>query len=198
MLNPIGHGENRVRPEKFADLQFPGRCVRDPIIHVVCDLQWRDIFVPVLFIRFERDRAVPFLPAHGEKLFGRIRHERDIPEKEQVGIAAQRGFVRQRGQDLLKMRAEFFECIGRGFDRALQLVLLECGRSCERSRHPLQPFAYAVELLNRHGRKRRWRFLQILRRLLQDRRNVFDPGENFPAARFIKRCRDGQRFRHRP
>jgi hypothetical protein len=43
----------------------------------------------------------------------------------------------------------------------------------------------------------RWRFVQILSALLQDRWNILDPRENFPAARSVVRSWHNERFDYR-
>ena len=88
MLHPGGHGENRARLEKSADLQFFRGRICDPRLAVVRDLERWDILVSIPFVYLKRDRAVPFLPPHGENLFRRERVERYLPEEKEVGFAA--------------------------------------------------------------------------------------------------------------
>ena len=101
MLNPIGHAQNPVLDQKFPDRQFLGLGPGDPIVDVVGDLQRRNILVPIFLETFEGDGAIPFLPAHREKFLRRERQQRDVFEKEQIGIAAERGLLWQRGQSFL-------------------------------------------------------------------------------------------------
>ena len=97
--------------EEFADSQFLRRCVLDPIVDVRCQLEWRDVAVSFLFVSLERDGPIPFLLAHRQNFFGRIRIECDVLEKEDESIAAQRGLLRERRQHLLQMRAKMFQRI---------------------------------------------------------------------------------------
>src|SRR6516165_5518180 len=55
--------------------------------------------------------------------------------------------------------------------------------------------ANALKILGRDGCEWRRRILEIFQPLLQDRRNVFDADENFPAMRFVVRRRYRERFR---
>ncbi|PYJ06540.1 MAG: hypothetical protein DME95_00335, partial [Verrucomicrobia bacterium] len=61
--------------------------------------------------------------------------------------------------------------------RAIQFILFESCRSCERARSLLEVLANALEILNGDSGKWRRRFIEILEALLQDRRNIADPRE---------------------
>ena len=159
------------------------------------ELERWDVLVSILFVNLERNRPVPFLPSHREKLFWCERIERHLPEEEEVGFAAQRGIVRQGRRELLKMRPEFLERIRRALHGIVQFLLPQGGGRRERPRHSLQASADALQGLNRDTRKWRGRFFQILGRLLQDRGDVLDSDENFPAVRIVVGRRHGEGFR---
>src|SRR5581483_10636109 len=63
--------------------------------------------------------------------------------------------------------------------------------------HFAETLTNAVESGNRDRGERRRRFLEILRALLQNRRNIFDAGENLLALRLIVRRGNGQSFGQR-
>src|SRR2546427_787994 len=71
--------------------------------------QWWHILIPLLLKRFERDRPIPLLTAHGQKLFGRVGQQRDVFQEKDVGVATKRRFFRQRRQFLLEPASVFFE-----------------------------------------------------------------------------------------
>src|SRR4029077_19073940 len=98
MLEPVGNGQNVALLKKFSNLEFFSRGVGHPIVDVVGNFQRRQLLVPVVFVSFERYGAVPFLFTHRQNFFRRIGIERDILEKEQVGIAAKRSLLRKRWQ----------------------------------------------------------------------------------------------------
>ena len=194
MLDPIGHGENTVLVEKFADRQFFRRCIFDPVVDVIRDLERGHILVPVFLVCLKRDGAVPLLLAHGEKFFRRIRHQRDVLKKENISVATERSLLRQRREFVLQSLPKFLERICPALDCTAQLLFFERGRSCERACHLAQTFANSVKVLGRDGGKWRWRFIEIRFALLQDRRNILDAGENFFAARFVIRRGNSQCF----
>src|SRR5205823_3893872 len=73
-----------------------------PAINVLRELKWRDIFVAFFLIAFKGYRPIPFLLSHRQNLFGRIRVESDVFEKENVGVTPERGLVWRRRQSVLQ------------------------------------------------------------------------------------------------
>ena len=109
MLKPAWDGEDVALLEKFPDLQFLLRRIFDPAVNTAGGFQRRDIFVAIFLERLECDGAVPFLFAHRQKVFGRIRHQGDVLEKKNVGVASKCGLIWQRRQFLLKLLPKFLE-----------------------------------------------------------------------------------------
>ena len=95
--------------EKFPDLQFFLRCFFDPIVDVVGSLKRRHIVVSIFLERLESDSAVPFLSPHRQKVFRRIRHQRDVVEKKYVGVAPKSGLIRQRRHHFPELFAKTFQ-----------------------------------------------------------------------------------------
>src|SRR4029077_14380677 len=155
---------------------------------------WRDVAISFLFVSLERNGAVPFLLAHGEKFFRRIRHQRDVLKKENISVATERSLLRQRREFVLQSLPKFLKRICRALDCTTQLLFFERGRSCDRACHLAQTFANSVEVLDRDGGKWRWRFIEIRFALLQDRWNILDASENFFAAHFVIRRGNSQCF----
>src|SRR5213594_2581943 len=102
MLQPTRHGKNPVFVEELANLQFLGARIFYPAINVLRELKWRDIFVAFFLIAFKGYRPIPFLLSHRQNLFGRIRVESDVFEKENVGVTPERGLVWRRRQSVLQ------------------------------------------------------------------------------------------------
>src|SRR5260370_29582372 len=117
--NPIGHCQDLVFLQKISDLRFFGCRVRDPIVDLVRDFQWRYIFVAILFVNFERDGAIPFLPSHRQQFFWREWHERNISEEEHISVATKRGLLRKRRQFFLQLSSKLLQRIGCAFDCAV-------------------------------------------------------------------------------
>src|SRR5439155_16015448 len=57
--------------------------------------------------------------------------------------------------------------------------------------------ANAIEIVDRDRGEQRGRLLEVLRPLLQDRRNIFNARENLATARLIVRWRHSERFHER-
>src|SRR4029453_7742750 len=197
MLDPIGDGEDAAFFKKSSDLKLLRCRVLDPIVNVVGDLKRRHILVTVFLESLESDSSVPLLSAHCQKFFRRIGDQRDVLEKENVSVASKSGLVRQRRQHFSKFFAKTVERIRRTISRAVQLLLLEsCGfQQCRR--HLMQAGSNFFKRLNCYRGKWRWRFVEILDALLQDRGDIFDACENFPAKRCIIRSWYGERFDYR-
>src|SRR6266567_1946656 len=113
MLDPIRNGENAVLLQKFADRQLPYSCVFYPSVGVQRQFQRRHASVSLRFKCLKCHGAIPLLSAHREKFFWRIRHERDVLEKKYIGVATERGLIRQRRQYFLKFFAKAFESAAR-------------------------------------------------------------------------------------
>src|SRR5437016_4790929 len=125
MLNPIGNSQDAALLEKCADLKFFRCRVLDPVSNVVGDLKRWHIFVTVFLECLESDGSVPFLSAHRQKFFRRIGDQRDILEKENVGVASKGDLIRQRRQDSSEFFAKMFERVRRAISRAVKLLLLD-------------------------------------------------------------------------
>src|SRR5881398_663293 len=113
MLQPTRHGKNPVFVEELANLQFLGARIFYPAINVLRELKWRDIFVAFFLIAFKGYRPIPFLLSHRQNLFGRIRVESDVFEKENVGVTPERGLVWRRRQSVLQRCSKTFQRISR-------------------------------------------------------------------------------------
>ena len=59
---------------------------------------------------------------HLQQLLRRKGRERDIVQKENIGVAAQRSLLRQRMQALFQSSPKCLQCIRRAFARAIQFV----------------------------------------------------------------------------
>ena len=101
MLEPIRNGQNVALIQEFADQQLFRCGIPDPAVDVLGEFEGRNIAVSVDFKRFESDRAVPFLSARRQQLLRRVREHRDVAQKENVSIAAERSLVRKRWKQLL-------------------------------------------------------------------------------------------------
>ncbi len=132
MLDPVRNAHDPVVFEKFSNLKFFCGSVLDPTIDVVRHFQRRHILVAVLFVNLERNCPGPFLPAHGQKFLGRIRHQCHVAQKPNVIIATERRLLRQRRQLFLKIGSEFFERVGGTIDRAVQFGFVQGGRRSQR------------------------------------------------------------------
>src|SRR6266550_7438714 len=113
MLQPGGHGENSVFVEELANLRFLGGRISYPAIGILRELKWRDIFVALFLIAFKRYRPIPFLLSHRQNLFGRIRVEGDVFEKENVGVTPERRLFWRRRQSVLQNCSKTFQRISR-------------------------------------------------------------------------------------
>ena len=97
----LARGEPFVLVDVREESEYAAGHIAGAISVPVDDLQRRNILVPIFLETFEGDGAIPFLPAHREKFLRRERQQRDVFEKEQIGIAAERGLLWQRGQSFL-------------------------------------------------------------------------------------------------
>src|SRR6266704_2402763 len=111
MLQPTRHGKNPVFVEELANLRFLSGPIIYPAINVLRELEWRDIFVAFYLIAFKRYRPVPFLLSHRQNLFGRIRVEGDVFEKENVGVTPERRLFWRRRQSVLQNCSKTFQRI---------------------------------------------------------------------------------------
>src|SRR5437016_7836695 len=127
MLQPTRHGKNPVFVEELANLQFLGARIFYPAINVLRELKWRDIFVAFFLIAFKGYRPIPFLLSHRQNLFGRIRVESDVFEKENVSVTPERRFLWRRWQSVLQSRSKTFQRISRAIGCPSQFLFVECG-----------------------------------------------------------------------
>src|SRR4029453_2670082 len=65
------------------------------------------VFIAVLFVSLERDRAVPFLLSHREKFFRREGHQRHVPQKPDVSVTTERRLLRKLRQLFFELRWNF-------------------------------------------------------------------------------------------
>src|SRR3954447_8279650 len=98
MLYPVRNAENSAIDQEFPDRLFFRGCVRNPLVHVLRDLERGHIFVPVLFERLKGNGAIPFLLAHGEDLIRAKWIKSHVLEKKHVSLPAERRLLWQRGQ----------------------------------------------------------------------------------------------------
>src|SRR5437899_10282134 len=111
MLQPTRHGKNPVFVEELANRRFLSSRIFYPAINVLRELKWRDIFVAFFLIAFKGYRPIPFLLSHRQNLFGRIRVESDVFEKENVGVTPERRFFWRRWQSVLQSCSKMFQRI---------------------------------------------------------------------------------------
>src|SRR6266513_1239803 len=78
--------------------------------------------VPVFLVRFKCNRSIPFLSSHRQQFFRRERHERDVPQKPDVGVSAERRLLRQTRQLLFELLLKLLERICRAHASAIQFV----------------------------------------------------------------------------
>ena len=125
MLQPARHGKNTVLLEELANLLFPGSCVLYPAIGIFRGLERRSVLVALFFVRFKRNRAIPFLLAHFQDLLRRIGAEGDVFKKEDVSIATEGRFFWRRRQPIIQVRVKMFERISRPIRCLTQLLFTE-------------------------------------------------------------------------
>jgi len=124
VLDPIRHREDAAFFEKFPDLEFFIRRVLDPAVDVGRDFKQRHIFVPVFLVRFKGDRSIPVLSSHRQQFLRRERHERDVPQKPNVGVSAERSLLRKLRQSLFELLLELLQRVRRALACAIQFVAI--------------------------------------------------------------------------